>query len=90
EINTITTEDVNISAAYFPDGRQVLLGGVEGVVILDIVTGQLVESVAGESSIYFNGTDQVAVSANGERILIGSSKQPLIFEKTPFVQLINE
>ena len=66
------------------------MGGVEGVVILDIVTGQLVESVAGESSIYFNGTDQVAVSANGERILIGSSKQPLIFEKTPFVQLINE
>ena len=90
ELNTILTEDAIISAAYFPDGQQILVGGYDGSYILDSVTGQVAEPVAGESSIYFNGTDQVAVSANGERILIGSSKQPLIFEKTPFVPLSNE
>ncbi len=66
------------SAAYFPDGQQLLVGGEDGIVILDTITGSPLEQ--------FDGlTEHVVISESGERFLLDSSQVVIIYEKIPFV-----
>lgn len=68
------------SPAYFPDGQQLLVGGEDGIVILDTATGNPLEQFAGL-------TEHVVISESGERFLLDSSQVVIIYEKVPFVSL---
>lgn len=90
EINAITLNSYNTDAAFFPDGRQLLVGGEDEVVVIDALTGEQVELISGEAdTIFFSKVEQLSVSINGQRILLGTLKTPLIYEQGEFVPLDN-
>ena len=88
EPNAITLNDISTAAVYFPDGRQILVGGDSEAVVIDTLTGEQLEVIAGEAdTIYFSKVEQLTVSENGQRILLGTLKTPLIYEQGEFVPL---
>lgn len=88
EVNAISLSDKCLSAAYFPDGRQLVVGGERETVIIDTLTGEILEKVTGEGdAVYFTGVRQVMVSNDGKRILLETSRTPVIYEKNIFVPL---
>lgn len=91
ETNTVTMSAQSSSAAYFPDGRQLLVGAV----IVDTVTGnildRLTEREADHVTVSANGERVLlTVSANGDRVVVGASSPALIYEKVPFAPLTDD